>query len=78
MLCLAVPDAELCCAGLGISCLTLCCAVHCLLRCSDGQLITGQNPGSSKAVAAAVIAALLPPLAEPVHGKGEGFHHRQV
>ena len=26
--------------------------------CSDGKLITGQNPGSSKALAEAVIAAI--------------------
>lgn len=46
---------------------------------SDGQLITGQNPGSSKAVAEAVIEAVSPGLSGPVHGKteGEGFHKRE-
>jgi hypothetical protein len=48
--------------------------------CRDGNLITGQNPGSSKGVAQEVIAALSPPISSPMHGKGEGegFHHRQV
>lgn len=45
---------------------------------ADGQLITGQNPGSSKRVAELVIEAVAPGLKEPVHGKGpgEGLHHR--
>lgn len=49
-------------------------AAHCV---RDGQLITGQNPASSKAVADAVVEALLPGIG-PQHGKGqgEGFHHR--
>ena len=37
----------------------------------DGNLITGQNPQSSRALAEAVTKALLPGI-DPVHGKGEG------
>lgn len=45
---------------------------------ADGQLVTGQNPASSKRVAELVAAAVAPGLRAPVHGKGpgEGFHHR--
>jgi len=43
----------------------------------DGNLVTGQNPASSKAVAE-VVTDLLAPGIEPQHGKGpgEGLHHR--
>ena len=49
-----------------------------MIRRSDGQLITGQNPQSSELVAQLVVQALLPALDLPVHGKGEGegLHHR--
>lgn len=39
---------------------------------ASGNLITGQNPASSKLVAELVSAALLPGLSGPVHGTGEG------
>ena len=39
----------------------------------DGQLVTGQNPQSSRAVAEAVAEAVAPGI-QPQHGKGEGEH----
>lgn len=41
----------------------------------DGNLITGQNPQSSKKVAELVAEAIIP-VPAPQHGKGEGFHAR--
>lgn len=39
---------------------------------ASGNLVTGQNPASSKLVAELVCAAVLPGLSGPVHGNGEG------